>query len=483
MTSMPLFSQARPVLVVGDAMLDRYHEGTTTRISPEAPVPVLHVSTSFQRPGGAANVALNIAALGVPVSLICYVGDDNDARILQDLLEAQGVNCHFVTVPSCCTIVKMRAISQGQQIMRLDFEQRFSCVDDPALANVFDEALADHDIVILSDYGKGTLDNVSALIARARGAGKTILVDPKGNDFSRYAGATLMTPNEREFFQIVGQADDEADFNRKGQQLRSELGLKALLVTRGERGMTLIDDADTVTSIATRAREVYDVTGAGDTVIATLAATISSGMPIKDAMAIANQAAGIVVSRPGTATVTASELLASLTHERLELDEDDILREIEAARGRGQRIVMTNGCFDILHAGHVAYLTEARTLGDRLVVAVNSDASVRRLKGATRPFNELAHRMAVMRGLRAVDWVIAFDGSRNDDGTHVDTPLDLIRKVRPDVLVKGGDYTPDTVVGADDVARWGGRVAILPFVDGQSTTGLADRIRTQEATR
>lgn len=471
----PLFTDARPVLVVGDAMLDRYHQGSTTRISPEAPVPVLHVRQSFDRPGGAANVALNVAALGVPVTLICLVGDDRDAEILRDLLQARGVDCRFVTAPGACTIVKMRALSHGQQIMRVDFEERFAPDTQEAVAAAFADALPDHGTVVLSDYGKGTLAGVAGLIAQARDT--PVLVDPKGDDFTRYAGATLLTPNEREFLHVAGPAADEEAFAAKGRAMRRTLGLAALLVTRSERGMTLIDGDDRVTSIATRAREVYDVTGAGDTVIATLAAAISSGRPVAEAMAIANQAAGIVVSRHGTATVTASELLASLTHERLDLPEEDVLAEIAAARERGQRIVMTNGCFDVLHAGHVSYLGRARALGDRLLVAVNSDASVRRLKGAERPFNALEHRTAVLRGLRAVDWVIGFDGSVAADGTRSDTPLDLIRRVRPDVLVKGGDYAPDTIVGAADVRGWGGTVEVVSFVEGQSTTNLAERIR------
>lgn len=471
----PLFTNARPVLVVGDAMLDRYHEGSTTRISPEAPVPVLHVHKSFDRPGGAANVALNVAALGVPVTLICYVGNDADAAILRQLLEAHGVRCRFVVAPNSCTIVKMRALSHGQQIMRLDFEERFPDTAQDALGRTFIEALPHHGTVVLSDYGKGTLASVAELITLA---GDTpVLVDPKGDDFSRYTGATLLTPNEREFFRVAGVAQGEEDFAVKARTLRADLRLTALLITRSERGMTLIDGSDRAVSVATRAREVYDVTGAGDTVIATLASAISSGRPLEEAMAIANQAAGIVVSRHGTATVTASELLASFTHEQFALPETDVLLEIAAARDREQRIVMTNGCFDVLHSGHVAYLARARMLGDRLLVAVNSDASVRRLKGADRPFNGLEQRMSVLRGLRSVDWVIPFNGSIAVDGAHVDTPLDLIRRVRPDVLVKGGDYVADDVVGAADVRGWGGSVAVVPFVEGQSTTALAARIR------
>lgn len=480
MTMPPLFTEAQPILVVGDAMLDRYHEGEATRISPEAPVPVLHVHSTFDRPGGAANVALNVAALGVPVTLICYVGADQDAATLRDLLHERGVTCRFAVADGACTIVKTRALSQGQQIMRLDFEQRFADRDHDALVSMFREALPEHGTVVLSDYAKGTLGAVSDLIRIARAAGKPVLVDPKGSDFSCYAGATLLTPNEREFGHIVGPADDEHDFVTRGHALRERLALDALLVTRSERGMTLMS-GDGHVSVATRAREVFDVTGAGDTVIATLAASMACGTPVRDAMIVANQAAGIVVSRHGTATVTAAELQASLTHEQLALSDDDVLADVAAARSRGQRIVMTNGCFDILHAGHISYLTRARALGDRLLVALNSDASVRRLKGAERPFNTLADRAAVLRALRAVDWVIGFDGSADTNGGWVDTPLDLIKRVAPDVLVKGGDYVADAVVGATEVRGWGGTVEIVPFVEGRSTTSLAARIRGKEA--
>jgi len=462
-------------------MLDRYHEGSATRISPEAPVPVVHVGKSFERPGGAANVALNIAALGVKVTLISYVGDDSDATVLRNLLEARGVICRFVVAPGACTIVKLRALSHGQQMMRLDFERSFSNGSHDQLLEAFAQELPDHGTVVMSDYGKGTLARVADMIALA--GDLPVLVDPKGEDFTRYAGATLLTPNEREFLLVAGAAADEATFIHKARAMRHQLRLKALLVTRSERGMTLLDAQDEATSIATRAREVFDVTGAGDTVIATLAVAIAAGWSVADAMVVANQAAGIVVSRHGTATVTASELVASTAHEGLDLPEVDVLAEVAAARAQGRRIVMTNGCFDVLHAGHVSYLARARALGDRLLVAVNSDASVRRLKGADRPFNTLEHRMAVLRALRAVDWVIGFDGSVAADGGYVDTPLDLIRRVGPDVLVKGGDYVADDVVGAHDVRERGGVVAIVPFLEGQSTTMLAERIRVGNGER
>lgn len=468
---------AKRVLLVGDAMLDRYMEGPVGRISPEAPVPIVKVGRVFDRPGGAANVALNLASLGVAVTFVAHVGRDADATALRDRLEEAGVATRFVTAENARTIVKLRVLSQRHQLLRLDFEDSFADEDHEPLLDAYRAALADHDLVVLSDYGKGTLARVADLIALAKAAGKSTIVDPKGSDFARYAGATAITPNASEFATVAGRAADEADFGARGFALREQLGLAHLLVTRGERGMTLFSEGGFRLDMPTVAREVYDVTGAGDTVIATLAATHAAGASFPEAVRLANLAAGIVVGRMGTAAVTLHELAEASAPIGAADDVEITLRRIAEAKARGERIVMTNGCFDILHAGHVDYLARAKALGRRLVVALNSDASVTRLKGESRPINGWADRAAVLAALEAVDWVVPFDGSIDAEGRHSDTPLDIIRAIGPDVLVKGGDYTIETIVGAEDVLAAGGRVEVLPFLEGRSTSSIVARAK------
>lgn len=454
------------ILVVGDAMLDRYHEGATTRISPEAPVPVLSVTETYDRPGGSANVALNIAMLGLRVTLLAFAGDDPESDALQRMLEQAGVTCHFRRAAGSRTIVKLRAISMHQQILRIDFEDGFDAQDRDGLIAEYRGLLGAADLVVFSDYAKGTLAGVAEMIGAARAAGVPTVVDPKGADFERYRGATVLTPNEAEF--RAAAPDAAAELGSAAQALRTGLDVANLLVTRGDKGLVLFRAAAPPLALPAEARDVFDVTGAGDTVVATLAGALASGWPVDEATALANRAAGIVVGRHGTASVTASELA------QVELGVGNaaaVLRDVNVARMRGERIVMTNGCFDILHAGHVHYLAQARARGDRLLVAVNSDASVARLKGAGRPFNPLAQRLEVLGALRSVDWLMVF-GDEEGPGEE-DLPLRLIRAVRPDVLVKGADYTVETIVGADEVLAWGGSVETIPLVQGVSTTILA----------
>lgn len=470
--SMPRYDQAA-VLVVGDVMLDRYWHGGTSRISPEAPVPVVKVEQIEDRPGGAANVALNIAALGAPAVLVGVTGVDEAAHSLRDSLAAAGVQAHFQQIPAQPTIVKLRVLSRHQQLLRMDFEEPFH-TDAEALAADVERLLSGIRVLVLSDYGKGALQNHQALIQLARAKGITVLADPKGKDFSIYRGASLITPNLSEFETIVGHCRDEAELVAKGDALMRELDLGALLVTRGEHGMTLLRPEQAPLHLPARAREVFDVTGAGDTVISTLAASLAAGEQLPQAVALANLAAGIVVAKLGTAAISAPELRRAVQREegseRGVVSLDQLLLALEDARAHGEKIVFTNGCFDILHAGHVSYLEQARAQGDRLVLAVNDDASVSRLKGPGRPINAVDRRMAVLAGLGAVDWVVSFSE---------DTPENLLRAVRPDVLVKGGDYGIDGVVGADIVRAYGGEVRVLGLVENSSTTAIVEKIKGQ----
>ncbi len=467
----PNFDNAR-VLVVGDLMLDRYWYGNTSRISPEAPVPVVHVGESEERPGGAGNVALNISALGGHTDVLGLTGDDEAAHALAQRLEGAGVKCHFETVAGQPTVTKLRVISRHQQLIRLDFEDAFHNIDASVLQSPYKRLLAESDAVVLSDYGKGTLSAVQEFIDAARNAGKPVLVDPKGQDYSIYRGATLITPNLSEFEAVVGHCKNDDELVSKGEALREELQLDALLITRSEKGMTLIRKGQPVLHLPTRAQEVFDVTGAGDTVISALAASLAAGLDLAEATALANLAAGVVVGKLGTASVTVPELRRAIReHDEIEggaVDEDRLVALVRDAQAHGEKVVMTNGCFDILHAGHVTYLEQARRLGDRLVIAVNDDASVKRLKGPERPVNSIAQRMAVLAALASVDWVVPFSE---------ETPQRLICRVKPDVLVKGGDYKPEEIAGGECVTAEGGQVIVLDYVEGCSTTNIIDVIR------
>jgi len=470
----PPFDQAR-VLVAGDVMLDRYWHGATSRISPEAPVPVVHVGQTEERAGGAANVALNIAALGAQIRLLGVTGDDEPAGLLETLLSGAGIDCHFQKIADTPTVTKLRVISRHQQLIRLDFEDGFDAIDGPALMESYRQGLDHCDVVVLSDYGKGTLADIESLIGLARAAGKAVLIDPKALDFSRYKGATLITPNMAEFEVVAGSCASEQDLIEKGNNLLEQHDLDALLVTRGEHGMTLLSRGAPEFHLPTQAREVFDVTGAGDTVISVLAAALAAGEGLPAATALANLAAGIVVGKLGTASVSVPELRRTAQHGQDagfgEMNAEQLQIAVEDARSHGERIVMTNGCFDILHAGHVAYLAEARRLGDRLIVAVNDDDSVKRLKGAGRPVNTLDRRMIVLAALESVDWVVPFSE---------DTPGQLICKIGPDLLVKGGDYRPEDIAGYDCVKQRGGDVVVLGFEDGCSTSDIIDTIRQQD---
>ncbi|QYK02006.1 bifunctional D-glycero-beta-D-manno-heptose-7-phosphate kinase/D-glycero-beta-D-manno-heptose 1-phosphate adenylyltransferase HldE [Shewanella psychrotolerans] len=473
--SLPAFEKAK-VLVVGDVMLDRYWTGATGRISPEAPVPVVRVNQVEDRPGGAANVALNIAALGGQVHLAGIVGEDETADALTQGVKTLGVEPKWHRVADKPTITKLRVMSRNQQLLRLDFEEPYAASHSQALLKQAESELENVAVVVLSDYAKGAIDNPQAFIALARAKGVKVLVDPKGSDFSRYRGASLLTPNMAEFEQVAGSVTSEADLVEKAQALLAEYDLDAMLVTRSEKGMTLISRLAPELHIPTVAREVYDVTGAGDTVISALATALAAGSDLPQACAIGNTAAGIVVGKLGTSTVSRIELIAALNLSHGEtgfgvLSEEQLVYALEEAKLRGERVVMTNGCFDILHAGHVSYLQQAKALGERLIVAVNDDNSVKRLKGDGRPVNTLNRRMAVLAGLASVDWVVSFSE---------DTPQRIIAKLLPNMLVKGGDYKVEDIAGGKEVIEAGGSVEVLGFEDGVSTTAIIENIMAKQ---
>lgn len=477
--TMPRYDHAQ-VIVIGDVMLDRYWHGPTARISPEAPVPVVSVKQIEDRPGGAANVALNIAALGAGANLLAITGNDEAGKSLRERLEAADVYCDFEQ-SSQPTITKLRVVSRQQQLLRMDFEENFAAESAHNLAQKLIATLDRTEAgsigaIILSDYNKGSLQDCQQLIAAAKAQSIPVLVDPKGSDFAKYRGATLLTPNLNEFELVVGPCSDESELVEKGLALIAEFELQALLITRGEQGMTLLAPEQAPLHLPARAREVFDVTGAGDTVISVLASSIAAGEPMANAVALANIAAGIVVAKLGTAAISAPELRRAVMRdhgsERGVLNLEQLQLALQDARAAGEKIVMTNGCFDIIHAGHVGYLEQARQLGDRLVVAINSDASISRLKGPSRPINPVDRRAAVLSGLEAVDWVISFDS---------DTPEHLLEALRPDVLAKGGDYGKEGVVGWEFVESYGGEVAVLDLWDKLSTTAIVEKIQTNAA--
>ncbi len=474
LTQLPDFTSAR-ILVIGDIMLDRYWYGAATRISPEAPVPIvcMHHGKIHHSLGGAANVATNLNALGGQTTLLGLVGNDEPASRLVQMLDEQGITHHLSRMDTHPTITKLRILSQHQQLMRLDFEEPYAPDALNSLLPTYNEFLPNTDVVILSDYGKGTLSHPEILIAAAQAQGLKLIVDPKRRDFTAYQGAYLITPNQKEFEVVVGPCKNEQEMIEKGMALITAQQLTALLITRGEHGMLLLQRDKPPYSLPAQTREVYDVTGAGDTVVSILAAAVAVGKPLEEAAILANIGASIVISKLGTATVSPHELeqaLPKMTGRYPTFNEAQIIEHCKAARARGERIVMTNGCFDVLHAGHVVCLNRAKQLGDRLIVAVNSDASVRKLKGEGRPIHSLEARMQVLASLSAVDWVLAFED---------ETPERLLHLIKPDILVKGGDYTLDGVVGAEIVQNYGGEVSVVSSDFDYSTTRILEKLSVE----
>lgn len=465
------------VLVVGDLMLDKYVWGRVQRISPEAPVPVVQIDHITNSPGGAANVAMNLRSLGCQVSVAGFLGNDQDGRCLLDRLQSAGVETQAVVpVPGRPTITKTRILGGQQQMLRLDVEQTNHLspeLYDLLLSRIGE--LGGASTVVLSDYGKGVLSDAicRAVILRAHEHSIHVFVDPKGFNYEKYAGCHAICPNRTELAAVT--ATDSANLNElfaKGERLRSELGISHLMVTLGELGIALVDSNGT-RSFPARCREVFDVSGAGDTVIATVAAATAAGIELEEAIQIANLAAGLVISKIGTTAVDKDELIVALSPSENEASgqqkicsQEELPQVVARWRLVGRRIVLTNGCFDLLHAGHLTLLEQARREGDCLIVALNSDRSVRAVKGAGRPILSEDARAKLLAALPCVDAVVLFDEK---------TPLNIIRTVQPDVLAKGANYLEDEVAGSNEIKAWGGKVAIIPLIDESETEAVLKR--------
>ncbi|MEE8398117.1 MAG: bifunctional D-glycero-beta-D-manno-heptose-7-phosphate kinase/D-glycero-beta-D-manno-heptose 1-phosphate adenylyltransferase HldE [Desulfobacterales bacterium] len=473
------------VLVIGDVMLDRYLWGAVQRISPEAPVPVVRVSDRSEVLGGAGNVAANLSGLGCHVTLIGTCGSDETGKRVMTLMTEKGIGNSLLVEDAFSTTAKTRIIAQKQQLIRLD-EEETRLLDTEVQSKLLtriEMTMSQSDAVILSDYGKGifqTAGITEEIISLCRKSNIPVLVDPKGGEWERYRGATCVTPNISELARIVGypQETDEEDawLVSSAQTIRDRFQFENLLVTRGDKGMCLVGSEGTPLMISAKAREVYDVSGAGDTVIATLGATIAGGYTFPEAAVIANEAAGIVVTKLGTQPIRREELDAVIRMNGVDSKHcrsrkiagiDAARLQVQAWRAAGEKIVFTNGCFDLLHPGHISLLHQAKDMGDRLIVGLNSDASISRLKGPDRPILSEDDRSELLAALSSVDSVVIFTE---------DTPLDIIEILKPDILVKGSDYQAKTIVGRDLVESYGGKVQIVELIEGVSTTGIVDKI-------
>jgi D-beta-D-heptose 7-phosphate kinase/D-beta-D-heptose 1-phosphate adenosyltransferase len=474
-----LDSDHRPrLLVIGDLILDEYIWGAINRISPEAPVPILETKSENLALGGAANVANNLTELGCEVHLVGAIGKDEKGERLLSLISGQGINTEgifrFVHRP---TTSKIRIVAHNQQVLRIDKEDNRPITEETESKFVqhINKILPEMDCIICSDYRKGVLTEkvFKAVIHRAKNSKKRVLVDPKSSDFTLYKGATLVTPNQYEVEQAVPiKIQDRNDLDRAAEYLLNLTHAEVLLITRGKDGMMLYQNKEEPVDIDTQAKEVFDVTGAGDTVVSVLGMALAIGFNYKDSAWLSNMAASIVVGKVGTATVTLNEINEYLQEEMLRtshtiLKLEELKKIVSLAKSTGKTIVFTNGCFDIVHGGHIEFLQKAKAMGDLLVVGLNSDESVRELKGEGRPIKSERERANIISALKYVDYITIFDD---------DTPEEVIREVRPDILVKGDDYKMDEVVGREIVEGYGAHVELIPIVHGLSTTGTVEKI-------
>jgi D-beta-D-heptose 7-phosphate kinase / D-beta-D-heptose 1-phosphate adenosyltransferase len=456
------------ILVIGDVMLDEYWLGTSNRISPEAPVPIVKVDDKEFRVGGAGNVVLNLFNINPKVSLISTIGKDKDGEIIKRILKRKKINVIFKETSKCRTIKKLRIFTQNQQMIRLDFEDNKENYK-LELNEQIKKQIRKSKLVILSDYGKGSLINVKKIIRYAKS--KMIIIDPKGSDYSKYSGATILTPNINEFIEIVGEVNSQAVLIKKAKILIKKINLKGILITQGKKGMTFISKKNVIHKNSL-AQDVFDVSGAGDTVIANFSAYLNMGNTFEEAMEMANIAASIVIKKLGTASANKREVEKIYNKKNITFNNkylkstSKILQIVNFLKSQNQKIVLTNGCFDVIHLGHIHLLEKAKTFGDFLIVALNSDKSVKLLKGEKRPINKVLARIKSLEALKCVDLVVVFNEL---------TPLNIIKMIKPNVLVKGGDYKIEGIIGADVVKANKGEIKIVNTVKGYSTTKLLQK--------
>ena len=444
----------KKITVIGDVMIDWYLHGESSRISPEAPVPVVNFKESKFQLGGAANVANNLKHLEIEPFLIGAIGKDHFGSKLKEHLKGENINFNLLSEVSFQTICKQRLMSSNQQLARIDYEQYFHASKLSKIFNTFIKNIAKTDLIIVSDYGKGTIFSARKLIQSARKLGKKILIDPKGKDFTKYKGANLITPNKSEFEKIMGKVGSKKDLLNKAKKMLKHLNLESLVVTLGSEGMYVLSKSNKKIKeefINAYPQEVFDVSGAGDTTISALGAALSEGKDIFSAAEFANFAASISVSKLGTSTVNKDEIAG--------------LMALEGSKK--QVIVFTNGCFDIIHSGHLDLLKEAKSYGDKLIVGLNSDKSISKLKGSDRPIINQSERKKILSALKFVDDVIIF---------NEENPLKLIKKLKPNILVKGADYTKEQVVGGKFVESYGGQIKLVKLTKGKSTSNIIDKI-------
>lgn len=457
------------ILVIGDVMLDEYWFGDSDRISPEAPTPIVNVVKKEYRIGGAGNVALNLFELGTNVTLVCSIGKDLEGKTLKNILKKKFIKNYFL-IKKSKTIKKLRIFCQNNQMIRLDIESNkdeYKIKLDKNLKKQIDKS----NLVILSDYGKGALSDVKNIIKYAKSKRKLIIIDPKGSNFLKYSNASILTPNYKEFLTVVGEVKNKTDFKKKSRNLIKKIKIKGLLITQGKDGMTLVTK-DKIIHRKSFAQDVFDVTGAGDTVIATFSSYLSNGSSLIKSMEMANIAASIVIKKIGTATANKKEIEEILNHTDIKLNkkyyknEKDLFKLLQHIKSKNKKIVLTNGCFDILHPGHIHLLQEAKKLGNFLIVAINSDYSVNKLKGSGRPFNRLSSRIKMLASLACVDLVISFNEI---------SPENIIKKISPDILVKGGDYKVNNIIGGNYVKSYNGQVNVIKLKKGHSTSKILSR--------
>ena len=457
------------ILVIGDVMLDEYWFGNSDRISPEAPTPIINVVKKEYRIGGAGNVALNLFELGTNVTLACSIGKDLEGKILKNILKKKFLKNYFL-IKKCKTIKKLRIFCQNNQMIRLDIESNkdeYKIKLDKNLKKQIDKS----NLVILSDYGKGALSDVKNIIKYAKSKRKLIIIDPKGSNFLKYSNASILTPNYKEFLNVVGEVKNKTDFKKKSRNLIKKIKIKGLLITQGKDGMTLVTK-DKIIHRKSFAQDVFDVTGAGDTVIAAFSSYLINGNSLVKSMEMANIAASIVIKKIGTATANKKEIEEILNHTDIKLNkkyyknEKDLFKLLQHIKSKNKKIVLTNGCFDILHPGHIHLLQEAKKLGNFLIVAINSDNSVNKLKGSGRPFNKLSSRIKMLTSLVCVDLVISFNEI---------SPENIIKKISPDILIKGGDYKVNNIIGGNYVKSYNGQVKVIKLKKGHSTSKILSR--------